>query len=233
MKHDLSLHPSAITPAATQLDSAHVEALIAFGAALSQAFRGTQSFDAILVLLRRFTQARCAILMRNTPEGLLVVAASGNSRERDRLDVLDLLAGDASDSALAAQGIHLLGRSSGAADYIVLPDAPEAALDGLLTALRLYWADRSPGVIRAALDGRHTGNPLSPDNPCGLTPAERAVTVLVAKGLRPAEVANRLGSALPTIRTHLRGIYTKTSSSGLIDLVRLLQHPRSENVNLH
>ena len=113
------------------------------------------------------------------------------------------------------------------------PDAPEAALDGLLPPLRRYWADRSPGVIRAALDGRHTGNPLSPDNPCGLTPAERAVTVLVAKGLRPAEVANRLGSALPTIRTHLRGIYTKTSSSGLIDLVRLLQHPRAENVNLH
>jgi DNA-binding CsgD family transcriptional regulator len=42
-----------------------------------------------------------------------------------------------------------------------------------------------------------------------LTPAERRVVDLLPAGHTNVEIANRLGIALPTVKTHLRHIYAK------------------------
>jgi len=56
----------------------------------------------------------------------------------------------------------------------------------------------------------------------GLTHAESRVALALSDGLEPALVANRLGIALPTVRTHLAHIFDKTETSGQAALNGLL-----------
>ncbi len=54
-----------------------------------------------------------------------------------------------------------------------------------------------------------------------LSPAEIRVLKRLIAGRSPAEIADDLGSALPTVRTHLSNIFAKTGSTGQADLIRL------------
>jgi DNA-binding CsgD family transcriptional regulator/PAS domain-containing protein len=54
-----------------------------------------------------------------------------------------------------------------------------------------------------------------------LSPAEVRVLERLIAGRTPAEVADDLGSALPTVRTHLSNIFAKTGTTGQADLIRL------------
>jgi DNA-binding CsgD family transcriptional regulator len=56
----------------------------------------------------------------------------------------------------------------------------------------------------------------------GLTRTEAAVAVELAKGDAPAEVADRLGMARTTVRTHLAKILAKTRTHRQAQLVRVL-----------
>jgi DNA-binding CsgD family transcriptional regulator/PAS domain-containing protein len=56
----------------------------------------------------------------------------------------------------------------------------------------------------------------------GLTHAESRVALALSEGLDPALVAKRLGTALPTVRTHLAHIFDKTETSGQAGLNGLL-----------
>ena len=56
----------------------------------------------------------------------------------------------------------------------------------------------------------------------GLTSAEARVAALIAKNNSPADIAERLGTTMHTIRTHLRHIFAKTGTERQIDLVHLL-----------
>jgi DNA-binding CsgD family transcriptional regulator/PAS domain-containing protein len=56
----------------------------------------------------------------------------------------------------------------------------------------------------------------------GLTPAEARVASEIFRGGDVAEIAARLGIALPTARTHLRSIYEKAGVSRKADLLKLL-----------
>jgi DNA-binding CsgD family transcriptional regulator/PAS domain-containing protein len=55
-----------------------------------------------------------------------------------------------------------------------------------------------------------------------LTPAELRVALAVVPGLTPEAAADMLGVALPTVRTHLQRIFTKTGTNRHADLVRLM-----------
>jgi DNA-binding CsgD family transcriptional regulator len=54
-----------------------------------------------------------------------------------------------------------------------------------------------------------------------LSPAEIRVLERLIAGRTPAEIADDLGSALPTVRTHLSNIFAKTGTTGQADLIRL------------
>jgi DNA-binding CsgD family transcriptional regulator len=55
-----------------------------------------------------------------------------------------------------------------------------------------------------------------------LTPAEFRVALALAPGHPPEEAAGILGLALPTVRSHLQRIYSKTGVTRQADLVRLM-----------
>lgn len=56
----------------------------------------------------------------------------------------------------------------------------------------------------------------------GLTPAEAKVATLLASGLTPREISERLEVSCNTVRSQVQKIYLKTSTSRQADLVRLL-----------
>ena len=57
----------------------------------------------------------------------------------------------------------------------------------------------------------------------GLTGGELRVVVALAQGLGGKEAADMLGISEPTVRTHLKSIFSKTETSRQTDLLRLLQ----------
>ena len=56
----------------------------------------------------------------------------------------------------------------------------------------------------------------------GLSAAESQVAVMLASGLRPAEIAKRRSASMDTVRTQIKSIKSKTSVRHLPELVRLL-----------
>lgn len=62
----------------------------------------------------------------------------------------------------------------------------------------------------------------------GLTPAEVRVFDLLARGATVSDVADRLGSSIRTVRTHLSRLFEKTGCERQADLIRIaaaLSHP--------
>ena len=58
----------------------------------------------------------------------------------------------------------------------------------------------------------------------GLTQREREVALLVADGLRSREVAERLGIASQTVKSHLKTIFDKLGVRNRVELARRLTH---------
>jgi DNA-binding CsgD family transcriptional regulator/PAS domain-containing protein len=58
----------------------------------------------------------------------------------------------------------------------------------------------------------------------GLTGGELRVVLALAQGLGAKEAADMLGISEPTVRTHLKRIFSKTDTARQADLVRLLQN---------
>jgi DNA-binding CsgD family transcriptional regulator len=64
-----------------------------------------------------------------------------------------------------------------------------------------------------------------PPSSDGLTQREREVALLVADGLRSREVAERLGIASQTVKSHLKTIFDKLGVRNRVELARrLVQH---------
>jgi DNA-binding CsgD family transcriptional regulator len=73
-------------------------------------------------------------------------------------------------------------------------------------------------------DGAHAGpEPVAAPPPSdGLTQREREVALLVADGLRSREVAERLGIASQTVKSHLKTIFDKLGVRNRVELARRL-----------
>jgi DNA-binding CsgD family transcriptional regulator len=70
-----------------------------------------------------------------------------------------------------------------------------------------------------------SGDALAPPSADGLTQREREVALLVADGLRSREVAERLGIASQTVKSHLKTIFDKLGVRNRVELARrLVQH---------
>jgi DNA-binding CsgD family transcriptional regulator len=66
--------------------------------------------------------------------------------------------------------------------------------------------------------------PPVPSAADGLTHREREVALLVADGLRSREVAERLGIASQTVKSHLKTIFDKLGVRNRVELARRLVH---------
>ncbi len=59
-----------------------------------------------------------------------------------------------------------------------------------------------------------------------LSPAETRILSGPLAGLAPNDIADKLEVGLPTVRTHIQGIFKKTGVTRQIDLVRMLRGVR-------
>jgi DNA-binding CsgD family transcriptional regulator len=83
------------------------------------------------------------------------------------------------------------------------------------------WREPLPEPIHLA--GAEPAATPSPAD--GLTQREREVALLVADGLRSREVAERLGIASQTVKSHLKTIFDKLGVRNRVELARrLVQH---------
>ena len=81
------------------------------------------------------------------------------------------------------------------------------------------WREPMPEPLPVA------GEVPAPAPADGLTTREREVALLVADGLRSREVADRLGIASQTVKSHLKTIFDKLGVRNRVELARrLVQH---------
>ncbi len=80
------------------------------------------------------------------------------------------------------------------------------------------WREGVPTAVPAP------GEPSAPVTAAdGLTQREREVALLVADGLRSREVAERLGIASQTVKSHLKTIFDKLGVRNRVELARRLE----------
>ena len=119
-----------------------------------------------------------------------------------------------------------------------LPPEIETTIAAMIPDMVRVWASRRVGLITRSIlnhrkndaPGFHGGgrmNILGSDNPVRLSRAEFRVCLLLANGLMVQAAAKELSLSEPTVRTHLRNIYSKTECSSLAELVFRLMDGRS------
>ena len=86
------------------------------------------------------------------------------------------------------------------------------------TQLHVWREGVAPAAIVAS--GEAAAPPAAAD---GLTQREREVALLVADGLRSREVAERLGIASQTVKSHLKTIFDKLGVRNRVELARRLE----------
>ena len=95
---------------------------------------------------------------------------------------------------------------AGAAGYLLKSDSPEQILAGL-DELIAGGAPMSRAVARRVLET--FSRPVSTADCEEVTPREREILDLLARGLTYKEIAGRLGLSPPTVKNHLARIYPK------------------------
>jgi len=97
--------------------------------------------------------------------------------------------------------------SAGATGYLL----KQIPCEELLAALKQVHAGGSPmsgSIARKVVQAFQTARP-EPSDQAHLTPREREVLGLLARGYLYKEIANNLNISIPTVNTHIRKIYEK------------------------
>jgi DNA-binding NarL/FixJ family response regulator len=104
---------------------------------------------------------------------------------------------------------------AGACGYLTKVSAPEEIETAIQEVLqgRFYV---SPQVARAAVHLPLEGEEREIAEP--LTPRELDIVRLLGAGLGNKEIANRLGVAVTTVRTHLNSVYDKLGTASRVEL---------------
>lgn len=138
------------------------------------------------------------------------------------------------DVAVTILGVHAEG-------YDVLElqfefptsEATDAQLTALAPALAICWGDRLPGTAQAIMaqarcravqraDAAPEKDILDPDNPVSLSRSEFRICSMIRAGMVPKDISESLGIRESTMRSHLHSIYSKTGTSGQVDLLHRL-----------
>ncbi|WP_248342984.1 helix-turn-helix transcriptional regulator [Anaeromyxobacter paludicola] len=85
------------------------------------------------------------------------------------------------------------------------------------------WRERMLAALQSAPPATVEGAGIEPPHVSdNLTQREREVALLVADGLRSREVAERLGIAAQTVKSHLKTIFDKLGVRNRVELARRL-----------
>ncbi|HSM91447.1 MAG TPA: response regulator [Anaeromyxobacteraceae bacterium] len=110
-------------------------------------------------------------------------------------------------------GTSVRAMKAGAIDFLAKPFETRELLEAVDVAIRRAeerLAERTEAAKAQALLSR-------------LTPREREVADLVARGLRSKEIAEELGAAVKTVNIHRSRVMAKLGAATVVELVRLLQ----------
>jgi FixJ family two-component response regulator len=110
-------------------------------------------------------------------------------------------------------GTSVRAMKAGAIDFLAKPFESKELLEAVDVAIRRAeqrLLARSEAAKAQALLAR-------------LTPREREVCELVARGLRSKEIAEQLGAAVKTVNIHRSRVMSKLGAATVVDLVRLLE----------
>jgi DNA-binding CsgD family transcriptional regulator len=152
--------------------------------------------------------------------------------DRQAEEMLKVFFGDASDGAPMPS--ELRGLADGA--QLGMPGIRRTlVIEGMGERLRIEVTAVGKGKTQFHLwrepmaepmkIGADPAAPPAPQPADGLTQREREVALLVADGLRSREVAERLGIASQTVKSHLKTIFDKLGVRNRVELARrLVQH---------
>jgi DNA-binding NarL/FixJ family response regulator len=136
-------------------------------------------------------------------------------RLRERLDRdlgIIFVSGDRTESFDRTAGLLL-----GADDYLTKPFDPSE----LLARVRRF--------SRRHADGNGNGTPAAPSRLDVLTSREREVLSLLADGVAPDEIADRLVISPKTVATHIQHVLAKLGVGSRVQAVSLALHERAAN----
>jgi FixJ family two-component response regulator len=105
---------------------------------------------------------------------------------------------------------------AGAIDFLAKPFEPKELLAAVGVALQ-----SSQERLAARTEAKKVQALLA-----RLTPREREVCELVARGLRSKEIAEELGAAVTTVNIHRSRVMSKLGATSVVELVRLLERGR-------
>ncbi len=113
--------------------------------------------------------------------------------------------------------------AAGASGYLTKTSDPEE----IEVAVREVLAGRfyvSPAVVRAAFLPAPAADVVTSFEPAGaasvetLTPREREILHLLARGMGNKDIARGLGVSVATVRTHLNSVYEKVGAESRVEL---------------
>jgi len=132
---------------------------------------------------------------------------------RDRFDPelgIIFMSGDRTESYDRTAGLLL-----GADDYLAKPFDPSE----LLARVRRF--------SRRHMDGNGNGAPAAPSRLDALTSREREVLALLADGVAPDDIADRLVISPKTVATHIQHVLAKLGVGSRVQAVALALHERA------
>ena len=162
--------------------------------------------------------ARTTLARANAAGKVMLDRGDGMERVGDRLRCVAATADGALQRAVAEARMGRRGLARGGSDVVVAPRREGRPLMVFVMALP------GGGAAVLARDPEHQGPHVEEllQRLFELTPTEARVAVRVAQGEAPAEVAAVLGIAVATVRTHLKRVFDKTSTTGQAQVVRLV-----------
>jgi DNA-binding CsgD family transcriptional regulator len=146
-----------------------------------------------------------------TPNGLRAERAGESTRLQNLMT--EALA-TSMGKGLSPAGAVLISRKKGASLQVMVTPVRNVVFETTRSVCAIALINDPEGRVRPAQDVLKML--------FGLTSAECRVSLLLADGRPPVEIANLLGVTANTLKSHLSSIYSKTGTSRQSQLVRLI-----------
>jgi two-component system nitrate/nitrite response regulator NarL len=168
-------------------------------------------------------------LARTRDDRLDVILLDLNLRNENGLDFLPELIREFSPAkvlvltAVEEVDVHLLALEAGARGVVMKEQAPEILVEAI-RAVNSGASWMGPTLSAAAIDklarNRHSQKSVDPEEAkiATLTPREREVVEVVARGYNGARIANELKISDATVRHHITSILSKLELSSKLEL---------------